>query len=189
MKIIGIVGSPRVGGNTQQLVQQILAGAGENGAETKLFNVTTMKISGCSGCNACRKDGQCVQQDDMQSLYPEIAAADVVVVGTPVYMGQMTAQLKAFFDRLLPFMNPDFTSRLQGKKQMVLAVTQGNADAKAYVSYFQQTMNVFQSLGFTPKETVVSPRLYNLTDFAQNSVEMARAKDLGAQLAQETSAS
>ena len=182
MKVIGFVGSPRAGGNTEQLVKQILAGAAEHGAETTLYSISAMKINGCLGCYACTKDGKCVQQDDMQSLYPEIASADVLVLGTPVYMGQMTAQLKAFVDRLLPFMKPDFSTRLQGKKSIVLAFTQGSPDAKAFAEYFQQTMNIFQFMGFTPAEIVVAPGLRALTDLAQNSVEMARAKELGGKL-------
>ncbi len=182
MKIIGIVGSPRAGGNTEQFVQQILAGAAEQGAETQIYKLSTMKVAGCIGCYACKKDGKCVQQDDMQTLYPEIASADVLVLGTPVYMGQMTAQLLAVVQRLMPFIGPDFTTRLQGQKTVVFAVTQGNPNAQAFAPYFQGTMNIFQFLGFTPKETVVAHSLRNLTDFAQNSVEMGKAKVVGARL-------
>jgi multimeric flavodoxin WrbA len=182
MKVIGIVGSPRSGGNTEQLIQQILAGAAEHGAETKMYSVATMKIGGCLGCYACKKDGKCVQQDDMQLLYPEIASADVLVLGSPVYMGQMTAQLKAFCDRLLPFINPDFTTRLQGKKDLVMAFTQGNPEVKAFASYFQYTMNMVKFLGYIPREILVVPGLRELTDFAKNDAEMTKAKEFGAQL-------
>jgi multimeric flavodoxin WrbA len=179
MKVIGIVGSPRVGGNTDQLVQQILAGAAEKGAETKIYNLATMNIGGCLGCYACKKDGECVQKDDMQSLYPEISSADVMVVGTPVYMGQMTSKLMAFVERLLPFIDVNFTTRLQGNKGIVLAFTQGSPDSKAFAPYFQQIMNTFKFIGFTPTEIVVAPGMRDVTDFAQNTVEMNRAKELG----------
>lgn len=117
MKVIGLIGSPRSGGNTERLVQQILAGAAERGADTRSYSLATMKIAGCQGCYACKTDGKCVQQDDMQTLYTEIDQADVVVFGTPLYMGQMTSQAKAFVDRLTPYLKPDFTTRLAGKKR------------------------------------------------------------------------
>ena len=73
MKILGIVGSGRDGGNTEILVTEALATAKENGAdETKLIKLTTYKIDPCDGCGICKDTGNCRIDDGMQKIYPEI---------------------------------------------------------------------------------------------------------------------
>jgi len=99
--ILGIVGSPRRGGNTEILMERVLAAAREEGAETKLFSVAGKTIKPCVACDACARGKVqfCVQKDDMLDLYPLMQWADAIVFGSPVYMGTMTSQLKAVFDR------------------------------------------------------------------------------------------
>jgi multimeric flavodoxin WrbA len=100
-KILGIVGSPRKGGNTEQLMERVLAAAAEAGAETRVFSLAGKTVGPCVACDACvsGKVEYCVQQDAMADLYPLMEWADAIVFGSPVYMGTMTAQLKAVFDR------------------------------------------------------------------------------------------
>jgi len=102
--ILGLVGSPRKGGNTEQLMERVLAAAREAGAETKLFTVAGRAIAPCSACDAClnNPDEFCAIEDAMAELYPLMEWADAIVFGSPVYMGTMTAQLKAVFDRSRP---------------------------------------------------------------------------------------
>ena len=100
-RILGIVASPRGRGNTEQLMERVLAAAREAGAETKLFTVAGKTIKPCVACDACSRGKVefCVQKDDMLDLYPLMKWADAIVFGSPVYMGTMTSQLKAIFDR------------------------------------------------------------------------------------------
>jgi len=102
--ILGLVGSPRKGGNTEQLMERVLAAAREAGAETKLFTVAGRTIAPCTACDAClnNPDEFCAIEDAMAELYPLMEWADAIVFGSPVYMGTMTAQLKAVFDRSRP---------------------------------------------------------------------------------------
>ena len=97
--VMGIVGSPRRGGNTEAMVDEVLAGAREAGAETKKFILGEMDVRPCKVCDACAKEKKCVQQDDFHSLHKEMQECDVWVLGTPVYWWGPTAQLKAFIDR------------------------------------------------------------------------------------------
>lgn len=146
MKVVGFVGSPRKGGSTETVVKSILEGAASGGAETRMFNVAAMDIGGCVACMYCRKNNGCSQKDDMQKVYDEIAAADVVVLGTPIYMFQMTAQMKSFVDRLYPYLNPDFTSKI--KKRAVLVTLQGNPDTTTFAPYIENTKRMLGVLGF-----------------------------------------
>ena len=95
---LGIVGSPRRGGNTEILVDEVLAGAEEAGALITKAILNELDISPCQSCNACQT-GECVQQDDMPRLLEQMEQSQVWVLGTPIYWWGPTAQFKAFLDR------------------------------------------------------------------------------------------
>ncbi len=99
MNVLGICGSPRRGGNTDILLERVLAGARENRAETEKVMLADLTFRPCQSCTVTGKDGACRVQDDMQTLYPKIAAADVIVLATPIYFGSVTAQTKSMIDR------------------------------------------------------------------------------------------
>jgi len=104
MKVLGIVTSPRKGGNTEILVEEALAAAREAGAETDIFLVHDKTINGCDACRSCYKTHACKIQDDMQLLYPKMAWADAIIFGSPVYFHGVTAQAKAIIDRTYLFL-------------------------------------------------------------------------------------
>lgn len=99
MRILGIVCSPRKGGNTEILVRAALEAAREAGGETELILVADMNIAPCDGCGACLKNGTCKIKDDMQMIYEQLELAEGVVLGTPVYFMNVSAQAKAIMDR------------------------------------------------------------------------------------------
>ena len=99
MRILGIVGSPRRNGNTEILIDEVLHGAEETGAEVEKVILSELDIRPCRACNACRKTGKCVQQDDMAKLLEQMQSNQMWVLGTPVYYFGPTAQFKAFIDR------------------------------------------------------------------------------------------
>ncbi|MCO5382340.1 MAG: flavodoxin family protein [Methanosarcina barkeri] len=112
MKIIGFIASPRKEGNTAWIINQILEEAQEQGAEMQSWSVSDLDIKPCRGCLGCHKgdgDRGCLINDDMQQLYEALAYADTLVLGSPVYMGQMSAQAKIFTDRLFAHISPRFS--------------------------------------------------------------------------------
>ncbi len=98
-RVLGIVGSPRRGGNTEILVDEVLRGAEEAGAQIAKVILSELDIRPCRGCDACKKAGKCTQQDDMHALLEQMEHSQVWVLGTPVYWWGPTAQIKAFLDR------------------------------------------------------------------------------------------
>ena len=100
MKVLGIVGSPRRKGNTEVLVDEVLAGAAEVGISTEKVILTDLQISPCKACDACRKSENCLQEDDMMELLDKMGQCDVWVLGTPLYWWGPSAQFKVFLDRL-----------------------------------------------------------------------------------------
>ena len=90
MRIIGFNASPRKGGNTAWSMGQVLESAAEAGAETEIFHSSELNISPCKGCLGCTKGGGCVVADDMQQVYDMLKQADALVLGSPIYMAQMS---------------------------------------------------------------------------------------------------
>lgn len=103
MQILGLVGSKRKKGNTSVLVNRALEKAREAGAETELIFLGDYAIAGCSGCEKCQKTQRCVVNDDMQKIYPLLLKADGLVLGSPTYFYNVSADVKAFLERCYCF--------------------------------------------------------------------------------------
>jgi len=99
VKVLGIYGSPRKGGNSDLLLDKALEGARAAGAETSSIYVRDLKMCGCIECGGCDKTGKCVVQDDMQSVYPLLEEADIIFLASPIFFYGITAQAKALVDR------------------------------------------------------------------------------------------
>lgn len=182
MKILGLEGGPRKDGNTEKLVHAILDGAAEHGAEKSFFKLADMDISGCKSCYTCKTKGRCVIEDDMQALYDEIQASDAIVLGSPVYMWQVTAQTKLFMDRLIAFIAPDFSTRLNGPKKLILAYTQGNPDEKSFQTYFEYMEKLFAFLHFDVKATLAATGTRDKNDILGQADLLDTARTIGADL-------
>ena len=99
MNILGISGSPKAGGLTTLLLDKVLDGARKSGAHTEKIILNDLNFKACQECGGCDKTGICILDDDMRPVYEKLAGADAVVVASPIYFGNITAQLKAMIDR------------------------------------------------------------------------------------------
>ena len=123
-KILILNGSPRKNGKTASLVKAFTEGAQSAGNEVKDLYLAGMRISGCLGCEACKKNGGCcVQQDDMREVNDAFLRADVIVFASPVFWGTISGQLKIAVDRLFALFNKYSSEEL--KKKCVLIMTAG----------------------------------------------------------------
>lgn len=128
MKIIGVAASPRREKSTHFLLEQCLdevkktAESLGNSLETELVDLAPLKFNGCISCDKCKKGLLCSQKDDFQQLISKFSDPDIrgIVIATPVYMGSMTAQAKAFIDRSVVFRRNGFL--FKGKLGGVIAV-------------------------------------------------------------------
>ncbi len=138
MKIIGINASPRGDASrTKRLVLAVLEGAGEEGAETEFIDLCKYRIEFCTGCGACFANGTCIHEDDFCELHEMILAADGIVLGSPVYIDNVTAQLKTFLDRLADAIH---CQMLHGKYGCAVATTGGAGD-KEIIEYMCHVLN------------------------------------------------
>ncbi len=99
MKVLGIFGSPRKGGNTDLLLEQALKGAEARGAEVERLRLTEYNIIPCKECLSCYRDGHCILADDMAKIYPKLLEADIIILASPIFFYGVTAWAKALIDR------------------------------------------------------------------------------------------
>jgi len=99
MKVLGIFGSPRRGGNTELLLEEALKGAEAGGADVERLFLVDFTIIPCKECHGCDQTGECVILDDMQKIYPKLLEADVIILASPIFFYGVTAWAKALIDR------------------------------------------------------------------------------------------
>jgi multimeric flavodoxin WrbA len=121
-KVLVLNGSPRANGNTAVLIKQLKSGAGKSSADVEIITLNDLEILPCDACDFCQENGSgCVISDDMQEIYPKLLSSDTIVIATPVYWFNMTAQMKLCIDRWYALESgSDF--ELKGKKLSLLMV-------------------------------------------------------------------
>jgi multimeric flavodoxin WrbA len=111
MRLLAINGSPRKKWNTATLLEKSVEGAAAQGAETELVHLYDLKFKGCTSCFACKtKDGEsygrCGYKDDLTPVLEKAAAADALLLGSPIYFGSVTGEMQSFLERLqFPFLS------------------------------------------------------------------------------------
>ena len=99
LKVLGLLGSARKGGNSDLLLQEVLSGATSEGAEVESVRLPNLKINPCLNCGGCDDSGTCVQKDDMQELYNKLLTYDIIILASPIYFMGISAWAKAMIDR------------------------------------------------------------------------------------------
>lgn len=130
MKVIGISGSPRKGGNSEILLNHALEPFKEKGWEVIQFHLSSYSVLPCEGCECCQSIGKCKLEDDMKLLYEEYLKCDAVIIASPAYYRNVTAQLKAVFDRTYA---TKLKKPLEGKFGGAIAVGRGQDGGQSIV--------------------------------------------------------
>ncbi|MEM0487843.1 MAG: flavodoxin family protein [Thermoproteota archaeon] len=137
MKVLAVSCSPRENGNTVKLLNTVLKGAKEEGAEVELYSFAQKNIMPCDGCMSCFETGECHIEDDFKALYDKLVEADGIVIGTPIYAHGMSAQAKIFIDRTCCLNRPPKTLTNKVGGVVVVAGSLGIIDAlKSLYFYF-----------------------------------------------------
>lgn len=119
MKIIGICGSPRKKSNSIRMVEEVLRGAKEVGAEVEAIKIADLNLVYCDGCLVCDETGRCHIEDGLNEINEKLAKADGLVIGTPDRFDNVSGHLKNFMDRTNPLAANE---RLKGKRVVLLTV-------------------------------------------------------------------
>jgi multimeric flavodoxin WrbA len=175
--ILGIVGSPRRGANTETLVDTVLAGAAECGAATTKVILHELSIAPCRACNNCQKNGNCIQEDDMSPLLELMEKSEIWVLGTPIYWWGPSAQFKAFIDRWYGVDQRTF----QGK-QIILTIPMGGRNdyfARHTIGMFRDICNY---LGMTCVETIIAPGMNGNNSVRESTPVLESARAAGSKI-------
>ena len=160
MKIACILGSPRLKGNSATIAQRFLDKAVALGAETETFSLNTLSYRGCQACYACKtKLDRCILKDDLSRVLHAVQEADVLVLATPTYYGDISGQLKCFIDRTYSYLKPDYLSnsqpsRLAPGKKLLFIITQGHPDEAMFDHVFPLYERFFRWYGYAESRLI-----------------------------------
>jgi len=190
MKIMCVVGSRRKKGNTSILTQEVLKPFEAQGVETELIFLGDYDIAGCSGCEGCRDSYKCLINDDMQKLYPALIKADALILGSPTYFYNISADMKAFIDRcycLEVFDESDrsvwmgISEALGGKYAAVIAVCeQDNEEDMGFT--VEAMVKPLEALGYRIVSVVKALHAFAEGDVSKNDRAMKEAEQAGEKL-------
>lgn len=137
MRILGIMGSPRKGGNTEILLDAALEEAQKNGVNISKISLREKKISPCNGCLKCTRTGKCVIKDDMHEIYEKMLESDGIIWTTPVYFWSMTSLTKITMDRTYSLLFPKLQLANKVGGLILVAATRGCVNtANIFHMYF-----------------------------------------------------
>jgi multimeric flavodoxin WrbA len=153
-KIVAFFGSPRTDGYTAQLVHAALSGARQAGAKTVCYDLNDPAVRGCQGCFYCRKHAGCALSDALAPMYGDIADADGIIVGIPIYFWGAGGQVKVWIDRLYPMIDSDFKPRFPGRK-IITVFAQGNSDQNKFSEAIGTCHFIFEKFGWTVYDSLL----------------------------------
>ena len=152
MRVLAINGSHRCCGATAAAMGELIATLCAD--EVHTYRADQLKIAPCVGCEYCRSHEGCSQKDDMQPLIEQICQSDVIVIGSPIYFGNLSGQLKTLCDRLYPAYRGGGKSLFSGKK-LYLIYTQ-HSPCDTYADFRKTAVDyLFGFLGFDLVSTTV----------------------------------
>ena len=182
--VVGVLGSPRRGGNSEVLLDQCLKGARDKGATTVKLVLRDLKIAPCQGCNQCLTTGECKVADGMREVHRALLQADAVIVASPIYFSGLTGQTKCMIDRCQSLWARE---NLVGKKvehsrkgAMILV----GGDPKAVFRNAQSELKAFmKGIGITFHSELLVAGVEKSGEVRSHDAEMRRAWEMGQELA------
>jgi hypothetical protein len=156
-RALGIVGSPRHGGNTEILVDEVLRGAEEAGAHVEQVFLSELNVAPCQACDHCLSTGECAQRDNMPTLLEQMQHSQIWVLGTPVYWSGPTAQFKAFLDRWYSARRIEFE-----EPRAILVMPMGEPDIRYADCTVQTVRTALAYLKVDLFATVLAPNVWGL---------------------------
>jgi multimeric flavodoxin WrbA len=183
MEVIAINGSPRKKWNTAMMLEKAIEGAASQGAQTSLIHLFDLNYRGCISCFSCKKRngrsyGKCAVKDDLTPVFKKIEEADALILGSPIYFGDVTGAMRSFIERLL-FQNLVYSKpprTLFPKKIQIGIIYTMNAPEEGarkagYDRLFNSNENVMKMI-FGNAESVMSYETYQFDDYSKVVADM-----------------
>ncbi|MGC2062900.1 MAG: flavodoxin family protein [Thermodesulfovibrionales bacterium] len=178
MKVIAFNGSPRKKGNTATLLEKALEGAAAQGAEAELIHLYDLDFKGCISCFACKTKGgksygRCAVEDDLTPVFRQIETADAIILGSPIYFGTVSGEMRSFMERLLfPYLtytNPPqslFPKKIKTGFIYTMNTPEELMTERGYVHHFKLHETIFRVL-FGASEYMCSCDTYQFDDYSK----------------------
>ena len=178
MKVIAFNGSPRKTWNTATLLEKALEGAASQGAKTELIHLYDLNFKGCISCFACKtiggnSYGRCAVQDDLTPIFRNIEEADAIILGSPMYFGTVSGEMKSFMERLLfpysTYTDPPqslFPKKIKTGFIYTMSTTEEQMAERGYVQYFKHLEATLQRI-YGTSEYMCSCDTYQFDDYSK----------------------
>lgn len=188
MKLVCLYGSPRKKGNSALMLDAFIESARSAGAEVASWHLNDLSMKGCQACYACKKKSEtCVVPDDIPPVLAAAAAADGLVIASPVYYGDVSAQVKIFIDRTFSWLRPDYTtrpdpSRLAPGKKLAFLISQGQPDPDSFKDIHPRYAYFFQWMGFQDMGAVRALGVNRAVEVAQREGVLEEVRRLAVRM-------
>ena len=179
MNLIAINGSPRKNWNTHILLEMFVEGARETGAEAEIINLYDLTYKGCTSCFACKRKGvtldKCAMQDELAPVLQKICDCDALILGSPIYFGDVTGHTRSFMERLLfPYTSYEGKSSTFGKKIKTVFVYTMNVPAIllpfiGYSRLFRKNKKMLKKK-FGHSQSFVVTSTYQFDDYSKYAI-------------------
>ncbi len=185
MNVLTVNGSPRKDSVSAALAREFSGALAQRGAQVSTVRLADLTYRGCSACMACKSSYEhCVINDGLTDVLAAVRSAGVLVLSTPVYFGDVTAQTKGFIDRMFSVLTPDFhespvRSRLGTGRTLVFIQTQGQPDENTFADIFPRYKFFFEWLGYSTCHLVRACGV----EAADDSLPYAAARERAVRLA------
>lgn len=191
--VLGLLGSPRRRSATGVLLERVLKGAADAGADSETINLRELEFSSCRHCGGCDKTGRCVVRDDWQSVYPKIRAARHLVLASPIQFSGVSGEMKSMIDRGQCLWVEKYrlgrpVSEVEGERRGAFVATCGGRDTRVFGWAAHSVKAFLNSAGFGywgelfETETDAPPPIGERVDV------LAKAEALGRRMVDEASA-
>ena len=182
--VVGILGSPRRGGNCDILLEQCLKGAKESGATVRKFVLRELKMTPCQGCNTCLSSGECMVVDDMREVHRALLEADAVVVASPIYFSGPTCITKCMIDRCQCLWAREnlLGRKVDHPRKGVILLVGGDPEA-VFRNAQSELKAFFKGIGITFHAEIMIAGVEKLGEMRERQADLRRALEIGKELA------
>jgi multimeric flavodoxin WrbA len=182
MKVMAVNGSPRKTWNTATLLKKALKGAASRGADTELIHLYDLAFTGCTSCFACKirggkSYGRCAVKDDLKPILKKVAEADALILGSPIYFGDVSGEMRSFMERLLfpyfTYTDPPqslFPRKIPTGFIYTMNITEELMQEWGYQRFFDNHQRLLE-LVFGASESLCSFDTYQFKDYSKVVVE------------------
>ena len=184
-RVLCIAGSPRRGGNSDQLLDALAAGVIAADGTAERLVAADAGAHTCRGCNACSQTGECVVRDGMDTVYAAIDSADAIVVSTPVYFATVPAVLKTLYDRFQPYWARRYLLGepvREPRRPGALLIVGGGGDPFGTACAVTPSKSVMNVLGVSLETVFECVGPDSASDMERHPEALERAREIGAEV-------